>query len=402
MTIMRHIPVSLQALVHKKPIAMTSIALCAVLVCAGALFVSQSHAQNKAEGKVDDKAPPATAAKPALTVSTVSPVMSPLALRIAANGNVSAWQEAAVGAEVNGLKLTDVRVNVGDTVRKGQVLATFGAETVQAELLQARATLAEAEAAAGEASANAQRALSLKDTGALSVQQIAQFTTAEKTALARVASAKALVNAAQVRLRNTQLTAPDSGVISARNATVGSVVAGGPELFRLIRQGRLEWRAEVTASEIGKIKPGAVATVTAASGAQVQGKVRVVAPSVDPQTRNALVYVDLPQHPEVKAGMFARGEFAIGNAQALTLPQQALVLRDGFTYAMRIDANNKVAQVKLQTGRRVGDLVEISQGVKAGDRFVGSGAAFLADGDTVRVSASAPARAPNASTSAAN
>lgn len=382
-------------------VAFTSLAAGVLAISAGALFYSQSHAQNAAAGKPDDKVSAATA-KPALTVSSISPIMSPLALRIAANGNVAAWQEAAIGAEVNGLRLTEVRVNVGDAVRKGQVLAVFGSETVQAELQQARAALAETEAAAAEASANAQRALSLKDTGALSAQQIAQYTTAEKTALARVASAKAQVNAAQVRLRNTQLLSPDSGVISARNATVGSVIAGGPELFKLIRQGRLEWRAEVTASEIGKIKPGAVATVTAASGAQVQGKVRVVAPSIDPQTRNALVYVDLPASPEIKAGMFAKGEFTLGNAQALTLPQQALVLRDGFTYAMRIDANNKVSQVKLQTGRRVGDLVEITQGLKAAERYVASGAAFLADGDTVRVAAAPATGAVNAPAAAAS
>jgi HlyD family secretion protein len=153
----------------------------------------------------------------------------------------------------------------------------------------------------------------------------------------------------------------------------------------MIRGGRLEWRAEVTSNEIASIKPGAKAMVTAASGAQVEGTVRTVAPTIDAVTRNALVYVDLPANAGVKAGMFAKGEFALGAANALTLPQQALVLRDGFTYAMRVEANNKVSQVKLETGRRVGDAVEIKQGAKPGDRFVASGAAFLADGDLVKV-----------------
>jgi multidrug efflux pump subunit AcrA (membrane-fusion protein) len=91
--------------------------------------------------------------------------------------------------------------------------------------------------------------------------------------------------------------------------------------------------------------------------------------------------------------MFAKGEFALGAANALTLPQQALVLRDGFTYAMRIEPNNKVVQVKLETGRRSGDAVEIKQGAKTSDRFVASGVGFLADGDTVKlvdVKAAAP------------
>jgi RND family efflux transporter MFP subunit len=243
----------------------------------------------------------------------------------------------------------------------------------------------EAQANAMDATANAERARTLQNTGALSTQQINQYLTAEKTAAARVQAAQATLSAQGVRTQNTQVRAPDNGVISARGATVGAVVGGGTELFRMIRGGRLEWRAEVTSNEIASIKPGAKAMVTAASGAQVEGTVRTVAPTIDAATRNALVYVDLPANAGVKAGMFAKGEFALGAANALTLPQQALVLRDGFTYAMRVEANNKVSQVKLETGRRVGDAVEIKQGAKPSDRFVASGASFLADGDTVKI-----------------
>jgi HlyD family secretion protein len=367
------------------------IAACAVLTGVAALFASQTRAQdaNKEAGK--DGAKPAP--KAALTVSAVSPSSGAMSLQLAANGSVAAWQEASIGAEVNGLKLTEVRVNVGDVVKKGQVLARFSTEGAQAEVLQAKASLAEAQANAAEAAANAQRARSLQDTGAISTQQIAQYTTAETTAKARVEAAKAMVSSMNIRLKNAQLTAPDSGVISARNATVGAVVGAGPELFRMIRQSRLEWRAEVTSADVARIKPGAAATVTAASGAKVEGKVRTVAPTVDPQTRNALVYVDLPQHPDVKAGMFAKGEFSLGSSNALTLPQQAIVLRDGFSYALRIEPSNKVTQIKLQTGRRLGDAVEVLQGAKAGERFVASGAAFLADGDTVKVVALVPNKA---------
>ncbi len=361
-------------------IAIGLIAACAVSIMAFGLFTSNLYAQ---DGKKDDKA--AAAPKPALTVSVVSPNNGSLALKLAANGNIAAWQEAIIGAEVNGLKLTDVRVNVGDVVKRGQVLATFSADTVRGDLLQARASLVEAQATAADATANANRARTLQDTGALSAQQITQFTTLEATAKARVDVAKAQVTNAQVRVNNAQLTAPDSGVISARTATVGSVVGAGTELFRMVRQGRLEWRAEVTSSELASIKPGQTVAITAATGAVIEGRVRIIAPTVDAQTRNALVYVDVPQNPGVKAGMFAKGEFALGSANALTLPQQALVLRDGFTYAMRLEATNKVSQIKLQTGRRVGDAVEILQGVKAGEKYVASGAAFLTDGDTVRV-----------------
>jgi RND family efflux transporter MFP subunit len=315
----------------------------------------------------------------------VQPSNDSLALKLAANGNVAAWQEASIGAEASGLRLTQVLVNVGDSVKKGQLLATFAGDAVQADVAQAKAALMEAQANALDAAANAERARTLQNTGALSTQQINQYLTAEKTAAARVQAAQATLNAQGVRTQNTQVRAPDNGVISARGATVGAVVGGGTELFRMIRGGRLEWRAEVTSNEIASIKPGSKATVTAASGAKVEGTVRTVAPTIDAATRNALVYVDLPANAGVKAGMFAKGEFALGSANALTLPQQALVLRDGFTYAMRVEANNKVTQVKLETSRRVGDAVEIKQGAKPSDRFVASGASFLADGDTVKV-----------------
>jgi multidrug efflux pump subunit AcrA (membrane-fusion protein) len=110
--------------------------------------------------------------------------------------------------------------------------------------------------------------------------------------------------------------APDAGVISARQATVGSVVGAGTELFRLIRQGRIEWRAEVTAAEIGRIQVGAPVQVKAASGQVLQGKVRMVAPSVDAQTRNAIVYVDLPAATgSARAGMYAQGDIGLGQSR---------------------------------------------------------------------------------------
>ncbi len=346
-------------------------------------------------GKGDaDKVPAAgAAAKPALTVAVAQPAQTSLPVTLNANGNIVAWQEAVIGSESNGLRLTQVLVNVGDTVKAGQLLARFSGDSVQADVAQARASLVEAQATAADAASNAARARTLQNSGALSTQQINQYTTAEQTALARVAAAQAVLDAQQLRGNNTRVVAPDSGVISARNATVGAVVGSGTELFRLIRGGRLEWRAEVTSSEVARIKPGAAALVTAASGAKVQGTVRMVAPTVDPLTRNALVYVDLPRNTSVKAGMYAQGEFALGTIHALTLPQQALVLRDGFSYAMRIEPGNKVVQVKLQTGRRLGDAVEIVQGAKPGERYVAVGAAFLADGDTVQLAPAAAASA---------
>ena len=365
--------------------AIISVAVCAVILGATAFFASKS-------GAADDKK--ATPVKAALTVTAVQPVQSTLPLKLPANGTVVAWQEAIIGSEANGLRLVDVKVNVGDRVAKGQVLASFATEQVNAEVAQAQASFAEAQANALDAAGNADKARTLQASGALSEQQINQYTTADKTAKARLEAAKAMLVVQQVRLQQTGVVAPDSGVISSRSATVGAVVGSGTELFKMIRGGRLEWRAEVTSAEMAGIKTGTAATVIAASGAQVQGKVRMIAPTVDSVTRNALVYVDLPANANIKAGMFARGEFELGSSSVLTLPQQALVLRDGFTYAMRIEPGNKVSQIKLQTGRRSGDAVEIVRGVKPGEQYVAGGVAFLADGDVVKVVAAQPPSQP--------
>jgi len=174
-------------------------------------------------------------------------------------------------------------------------------------------------------------------------------------------------------------------VISARNATVGSLTQPGQELFRLIRGGRLEWRAEVPSADMARVRPGAVATLTAPGGESVKGTVRAVAPSIDPQTRNGLVYVDLPASPTVRAGMFARGEFELGRSPALTLPQTAIVLREGFAYVFRLEGEDRVAQAKVVLGRRAGERIEIVSGLQADMRVVESGASFLADGDAVKV-----------------
>ncbi len=378
-----------------KPITIVLIAAFAITAVVITLFIAKSPHTEKAASSV-------TTAKPALTVTTTQPHMQRLPLQLSANGNVAAWQEASVGTESNGLRLAEVLVNVGDVVRRGQVLARFAGDSLQADVAQARAGVNEAVATAAEATANADRVRTLQSTGTFSGQQINQYLTAEQTAKARVASSQAALMAQQLRLKHTQVLAPDGGVISSRSATVGAVLPNGVELFRLIRQGRLEWRAEVTSTELNRMVPGTKVRVTAANGTQVLGRVRMVAPTVDPQTRSGLVYVDLPapastdKGASFKAGMFARGEFELGSSNALTVPQQAVVVRDGFSYAFRLNADQRVSQVKLQTGRRVGDQVEVLEGIATDAVLVASGAGFLNDGDLVKV-----VTAPTAAASAA-
>ncbi len=333
----------------------------------------------------DTPATSGAAPKPALTVSVAQPQLATLPHVLVANGNVAAWQEAIVGAEANGLRLTAVHVNVGDGVKRGQELARFADDTAQAEQLQAQAAVMQARAAHENAKAEADRARSIQDSGALSASQMAQYLTAERVTQAQWEAAQAQLAAVRLRVAHTRVLAPDDGVVSARTATVGAVVGAGQELFRLLRQGRMEWRAEVTPTEIAFIKRGLKAEVTLAGGQTLAGTVRAVAPAADPQTRNILVYVDLPRHEALKANTFARGRFVLAPSQALTVPAPAVVLRDGHSYVFVVDAQNKVAQRKVQTGRRVSDVVEVLQGLQADERVAVQGAGFLNEGDLVKV-----------------
>lgn len=327
--------------------------------------------------------------KPALTVQAINPQWADWPQRLAAAGNVAAWQEAVIGAEVVNYRLTEVRVQVGDFVRKGQVLARIDSQTVASEVAEARAAVLEGEAILAETRANSERARQLRERGFYSPQQSTQSLTAEQTALARLQVARARLQAAELRLGRTQVVAPDDGIISARSATVGTLTQPGQELFRLIRGGRLEWRAEVTAPELSLLKPGMTAQVTAPNGTVINGTLRALAPTVDVQTRNALAYVDLPvvASQTLSNGMYVRGEFHLGNRAALTLPQSAVVLREGFAYVFRLEggeAVSKVIQTKVATGRRQGERIEVT-GLEANSRVVASGGGFLADGDSVRV-----------------
>lgn len=329
--------------------------------------------------------------KAALTVTVVSPEQQNWKQVFTANGNIAAWQEVVISSELSGQRLTRVNVNVGDEVKRGQILAEINSETIRADLAAAKASYAEAQAVLADAITNNKRIQQLKNTGAISAQESTQYQTSQATAQARLDAAKAQIESNQLRLAQTQVVSPDNGVISARTATVGSLAQTGQELFRLIRDHRLEWRAEVTTTDLYKLQQGMTAHVISPDPSQpkVTGQVRMIAPVIDPQTRYGLVYVDLPTTQAIRMGMFVKGEFDLGEKTAITIPQTALLLRDGFSYVFVLDQNNRVTQKKVTTGRRQNDRVEILD-LPLNVKVVSSGTGFLTDGDLVNVAQAIP------------
>jgi len=318
-----------------------------------------------------------------LTVTTVTPKREQWSLSQFANGGLYAWQEAIIAAETSGLRITRLFADVGDEVKRGEKLAQLSQDLVKADLAQKEALVAQAKAELAEAEANAKRAIEAKGSNAFSEQQTTQYLIARDKAKAGLAAAEAQLKSQQIHLQQTNIVAVDDGVISSRSATLGAVVQTGSELFRLVRQNRLEWRAELMAEQLVQIRPGQKVYINLNNGELINGTVRVRSPTIDPDSRKGLVYVDLPTSESARPGMFVRGEIQLGEKEALTVPESALVMRDGYSYVFELDANHRVSQRKVVTGRRANRRVEILEGLDADAIIVATGGAFLNSGDTV-------------------
>ncbi len=305
----------------KRKHSVAMIALAGLALAGGATWAtSGSHT------KADQAAP--AVSRPALTVRTTALREDKWARTLTANGSILPWQEAIISAQVQGLRIAEVKVSIGDRVRQGDVLVTL-------------------------------------DNFA-----------------SRFADDPALAHAAQARI-----VAPDDGIISAASANAGSMVQPGVELFRLIRKGRLEWRAELTADELMLLHKGMPAQVAVGEGRILKGTVRAISPSVNPQTRYGYALVALPDSSGIIAGAFAHGTFDVsGGRKALqSLPQSAVMQRGVTTYVLLVGADGRVHERVVKVGQRSGDRIEIKQGLKANEPVVESGGSFLTEGDVVQV-----------------
>jgi RND family efflux transporter MFP subunit len=328
-----------------------------------------------------DRPPAAAGPAAALTVTEATARRASWPTTVEASGAIAAWQEASIGTQIGGYQLIDVRVNVGDRVRRGQVLARLDPALLKAEEAQLRASYDEAEA-------NRQRALSLQASGGVSDQDVLQYVTQARTAAAGLA-------AKRLQLRYTSVVAPDDGVISARTATLGAVAPAGQEFFRLIRQGRLEWRGELTAPQLARVRSGQQITLDLPDGSRATARVRQAAPAVDERSRLGVVYADIAGGSPARAGMYAGGRIEMAEKAAIIVPAQSVVIRDARNYVLKLarpEASPRVSLQPVTIGRRRGEEVEILNGLAEGARVVVQGAGFLNDGDIVRLAPAATAK----------
>ena len=305
---------------------------------------------------------------------------------VTANGTVYAWQEIVIGPEVGGYRVAAVNVDVGDRVRKGQELVRLAEDLLAAEVASKRANLEQAQATLENAAAAYRRAQSLSGSGALSQSDIDKLRSEELAARARVEVSKAELQGADLRLRHTRVTAPDDGVISARSVNVGQVAQVGSEMLRLLRKGRVEWRAEIPESRMREIehRPEREAHDGRRRAARRQGA-RGGADDREQHARRArLRRHSFRPAPRVPACSRA-ARSCWRRARRSMVPLASVVIQDGYSYVFVVKRRADWSQRRrVETGAVRGEQIEIVSGVAAGERIVDKGAGFLKDGDRVQ------------------
>jgi RND family efflux transporter MFP subunit len=327
------------------------------------------------------------------TVTAAAVTETRLSRTVTASGTISPWEDVPVGAEVGGLVATQVYVEEGQYVRQGQILVQLNDALLQADLQAQQAAVAQAEANLARETAELGRAGELRERGFLSQASLDQAISEERSARATLDQARAQLAATRTRLEQTRVRAPVAGLVSARSVTRGQIVDAGTQLFRLVRDGRLELDAQVPEAELGLVRAGQSAAVTSDQTGTTTGTVRIVTPQVDPQTRLGVARISVPASSGLRPGMFARAEIEVGDQPALVIPSSAIVYREGQPGAYVIGRGDTVTFTRVNPGARQGDLVAIGDGLAAGQRVVVQGAGFLGEGDRVRVAPAVTDRA---------
>jgi RND family efflux transporter MFP subunit len=341
-------------------------------------------------GSASSRSAPAPRPIASVTVELVAPMPSKFTRSIAATGTVAARDELVIGSDATGVRLLEVLVDVGSTVTKGQLLARGDDATLRAQLAQMEAQIRQAQAELTQADSNVERSERIRDSGVYSVETLQTRQTTAMAARAKLELAVAQKRELEIRIAQTRVLAPANGVIAKKAATVGAVVQPGTELFRLIRDGEIEWLAELPSHSLTRVRAGVPVRVHLDDGSALDATARQVAPTIDAATRNGLVYVTLPRGAALKPGAHARGEILLASSEALSLPETAVMTRDGYPFVYVVGGDGVARLRRIETGARQRGLVEVT-GLGADARVVSTGAGFVKDGEIVRLASDAPA-----------
>jgi HlyD family secretion protein len=330
--------------------------------------------------------PHAAAAEPQGRAVTVVRV-EPRAIRgaLTASGDLIPLEEAAVLPQVSGFRVAAVLADVGQYVKKGQVLARLDHTLIESQIAQQQAAAAQAEAQAVQAEDQAARVADLDNSGVLSEEQIHARRFQAKASRAAAQAQAAALRDVRTRAAMLDVTAPVGGLVLEKTVRPGDLApAGGTAWFRLARDGVIELQAQMSEDDLARVRPGQHAQVSLPSGVSATGSVRLVSPQVDPQTKLGYVRITLPVRPEIRAGGFGRAVFTDAAGQALSVPETAVRYDSDGASVMVVGPDQRVRRAAVRTGMRGGGLVQLVAGPPAGTPVVREAASFLLDGDKVR------------------
>ncbi len=366
----------------------------------------------------------AATAKPILApaVSVVEATRRETVETVTVTGTLVPRDEVLVTPEIDGYRVTEVLVEEGARVVKGQVLARLARDLIDRQIAQQDAVVAKAEAAVPqsqssieqaeaaetEARLSLDRARSLSATGNTTAVVMETRTSALRQAEGRLAfacnglamakadlaQARAVRDELSLRLARTEIRAPEDGIVSRRTARVGLAASAASEpLFRLIARGEIELEGEVVETKLPLLREGAPAWIDLGEGGRVAGRVRAVYPEVDKVTRLGKVRVRLDADPRLRIGTFARGEVELARSRGVSVPQASVLYRGG-RRSVLVVAGDRVEDRTIRTGIADEDTVEVRAGLTEGERVVARAGSFLRDGDRVRPVLETPAAPP--------
>ncbi len=332
--------------------------------------------------------------------------------RVPLSGTLRAREEVLIYPHVSGHSLVELVAEIGDSVQQGQVLARLSRDTLVGRVAQAEAEYQRAQAGVSQAksqidSAKAtltqtisalSRAQRLRNSGntaqaalddAVAGEAAAQAAAASaadglQVAQAALAQAAAARDLAQLDLERTEIKAPVSGVIVARDAQLGAISAtGGDPLFTLAKGGKIEFVADVIETALDQLAPGQPVEVQVAGIGEIAGRVRLTPASVDPVTRLGKLQVALADHSGLRPGLFASGSVLTAQRDALTVPARAVLSDENGTIVQLVE-EGVVHSQPVEAGLLWQGQREILSGLQEGQAVISRAGAFFRDGDQVR------------------
>jgi len=346
-----------------------------VVICAIAAWALLGHKK------------PAVVAPPSMpTVTVIVPGTTSVAAAITATGSIAARRDSAVGVNGEGGRVTQVLVDAGQSVGKGQILARIDSSVQSQQVASMAASIRSARADAALAQSNLDRAAKLVDKGFISKADIDTKTATRDGMNARVAVAQAQLGEMSARMARLDVRAPAAGLVLSRNVETGQIVgAGSNSLFRIAEGGILELRALVAEQDMAALRTGMPATVRpVGSATDYHGIIWLLDPVIDTNSRQGVARIALAYAPGLRVGSFANATIVAGAATRPVLPQSAVMIDATSSFVYIVGADSKVARRNVKVGEVSAQGMSITAGLTGAEKVVLSAGAFLSPGEAIK------------------